>query len=76
MDIVFNTIEIKFKIEIINNEILKTKWEHFFKKRLNIIGSAQQCGTQVVNRVAAFFSFFLMSYLIGKFIYFRKWQPI
>jgi hypothetical protein len=29
----FNTIHIKFKIGINNNEILKTKWEHNKKKK-------------------------------------------
>jgi hypothetical protein len=27
-DIMFNTIKIKIKISINNNEIFKTKWEH------------------------------------------------
>jgi hypothetical protein len=37
----FNTNLIKFKIDITNNKILKTKWEHHKeKKMLNVIGSA------------------------------------
>jgi hypothetical protein len=35
-----NTIQIKFEIYINNNKILKTKWEHDKKKRLNVTSSA------------------------------------
>jgi hypothetical protein len=48
MDIMFNKIQIKFQIDVNNNKILKTKWEDDKKKkRLNVIGSAQQCGAKV-----------------------------
>jgi hypothetical protein len=30
----FNIIEIKFEIDINNNKILKTKWEHDKKKKV------------------------------------------
>ncbi len=48
MNIMFNIILIKLKIDINNNKILKTKWEHRKKKkRLNNIDNVQQHGTQV-----------------------------
>jgi hypothetical protein len=28
--------------------MFKTKWEHDKKKKLNVTGSAQQCGTQMI----------------------------
>jgi hypothetical protein len=34
MDILFNIIYIKFEIDINNNEILKTKWEHDKEKKV------------------------------------------
>ncbi len=59
MDIMFNTILIDFELDINNNKILKTKWEHDKKKkRLNITSSAQQHRAQIVNRVVAFFPLF------------------
>jgi hypothetical protein len=33
MDIIFNVFKIKFEIDINNNEILKTKWEHDNEKK-------------------------------------------
>jgi len=43
-------IQTKFDININNDELLKTIWEHFFKKDflfLIISGSVKQCGAQV-----------------------------
>jgi hypothetical protein len=34
MDIMFNTIYIKFEVDINNNKILKTKWEHDKEKKV------------------------------------------
>jgi hypothetical protein len=34
MDIKFNAIRIEIEIDINNNEILKTKWEHDKKKKV------------------------------------------
>jgi len=36
MDIMFNKFKIKFKIDINNNEILKTKWEHDDTKKKKV----------------------------------------
>ncbi len=33
-------------MDVNNNKILKTKWEHEMKKSLNVIGSVQQQGAQ------------------------------
>jgi hypothetical protein len=47
MNIIFNIIWIKLKIDVNNNKILKTKWERDMKKSLNVIGGVQQHGAQV-----------------------------
>jgi len=51
MSMTFILIEIKFDIDINNNELLKTIWKHKGKKKKKkiITGSMQQHGAQIVK---------------------------